>query len=454
MSATLDDITHTDESLHLDPVHQRPLPVLHVVHHPDPGLVGRRVLLEPGDERILGRRREDLGPGVLDDPRLSREHATVAWLGSGVIVRDLDSRNGVWVNGKRVSRAGLGPGDVLGVGGMLLLLGYGPRRLPEGRGQFLLGNSAAMAEAVAALDAVARRDTTVLLVGETGTGKELAARELHARSGRPGPFVPVNCGAISAGVLHDELFGHAKGAFTGARARRPGLVGAAEGGTLFLDEIGDAPPELQVALLRLLQEKEVRAVGEDSARTVDVRVIAATWRDLDGAVAADKFRQDLAARLRRWTVRLPALRERREDLPMLAQHFARKFIGRDVGFSRGLMLRLLLYRWSDNVRELEAVVERLMVTAGETPVVAEPSWLAELLGQDGSAADAMTGPGQADGAGPRMRRPVERPSLATLQEMLSGTSGNVRALSERLGVSRNTLYKWFRHHGIDPADFR
>ena len=455
MSATLDDITRTDESLQLDAAHLRPLPVLHVVHHPDPEMVGRRVLLEAGSERVLGRRREDLGPGVLDDPHLSRRHATIAWLGSGVIVRDLDSRNGVWVNGKRVKRAGLGPGDVLGIGGMLLLLGYGPATLPDARGDILVGDSASLAEAVAELEAVARRDTTVLLIGETGTGKELAARELHARSGRSGAFVPVNCGAISATVLQDELFGHVKGAFTGAQGNRAGLVGAAEGGTLFLDEIGDAPPALQVALLRLLQEKEVRAVGADAARTVDVRFVAATWRDLDQAVAGGAFRRDLAARLRRWTVRLPSLRERREDVPLLARHFARRFAGADVRLSRSLVLRLLLHRWPDNVRELEAVVERLMVTAGGTDVVAEPAWLADLLGQD--PAGDLSSETPVESQPPEVPVPpprAPRPDAAALREMLDGLGGNVRELSEQLGISRNTLYKWFRRHGIDPADHR
>jgi DNA-binding NtrC family response regulator len=455
VSATLDDITRTDESLQLDAAHLRPLPVLHVVHHPEPSVVGTRVLLEPGSERTIGRRRDDLGPGVLDDPHLSRKHASIAWLGSGVIVRDLDSRNGTWVNGKRVKRAGLGPGDVLGVGGMLLLLGYGPAQMPTARGDILVGGSAALAEAVAELEAVARRDTTVLLVGETGTGKELAARELHARSGRTGAFVPVNCGAISANVLQDELFGHVKGAFTGAAGKRAGLVGAAEGGTLFLDEIGDAPPELQVALLRLLQEKEVRAVGSDAARTVDVRFVAATWRDLDQAVATGGFRRDLAARLRRWTVRLPSLRERREDIPVLARHFARRYGHGDVRLSRALVLRLLLYRWPDNVRELEAVVERLMVTADDGDVVQEPAWLADLLGVDGADGDPSVTPVESrppDQPVPPPRSP--RPDAETLRRMLAGLGGNVRELSEQLGVSRNTLYKWFRRHGIDPADFR
>ena len=451
MAGTLDDITRTDESIQVDGAHLRPMPVLHVVHHPDPDMVGQRVVLEPGVKRVLGRNRSDLGERVLDDPRLSRKHATIAWLGSGVVVQDLDSRNGVWRNGERVARASLGPGDVLGIGGILLLLGYGPAELEPVQGEFLIGNSAALRDAMGELDAVAPRDTTVLVVGETGTGKELAARELHARSGRTGAFVPVNCGAISPAVLQDELFGHVKGAFTGAAGTRGGLVGAAEGGTLFLDEIGDAPPELQVALLRLLQEKEVRAVGADASRTVDVRIVAATWRDLEAAVASGSFRRDLAARLRRWVVRLPSLRERREDIPLLAGHFGRRYGNHDPRFSRAVMLRLLLYRWPDNVRQLEAIIERLMVTTDAGTVVQEPTWLAALLGEDGDG----TASAGAELPAPRSSRvSVERPDGARLRALLSSLGGNVQELSAQLGVSRNTLYKWFRKHDIDPADFR
>ena len=450
MSDTLDDITRTDESIQVDGVLVRPLPVLHVVHHPDADVVGRRVVLEPGAELRLGRGDDALGPGGLEDPRLSREHASIAWLGSGVVVRDLDSRNGLWHNGQRVHRARLGPGDVVGIGGILLLLGYGPAELPAVQGASLVGRSAALLHAVAELDAVARRDTTVLIVGETGTGKELAARELHARSGRRGAFVALNCGAISSAVLQDELFGHVKGAFTGAAGGRSGLVGAAEGGTLFLDEIGDAPPELQVALLRLLQEKEVRAVGSDAVRTVDVRFVAATWRDLDQAVASGGFRRDLAARLRRWTVRLPSLRERREDIPRLAAHLAARHAGGDVTLSRAVMLRLLLHRWPDNVRELEAVIERLLVTAPGRSPVPEPSWLADTVGVGHRSAP---GGSPAFGPSPAASTP-ERPDGPTLRRLLGELGGNVQELSTRLGVSRNTLYKWFRKHEIDPAGFR
>jgi DNA-binding NtrC family response regulator len=473
---TLDDVTHTDPSMMVEGGDARMLPVLHVVHHPDPSLVGARVVLSPGQELEIGRRGSAFGPGLLDDGLLSRHHATLAWLGSGVVVQDQDSRNGVWVNGQRVRRAGLSPGDVLGVGDMLLLLGFGQAEAPVVDGGALLGRSVALSRAVADLDLAAPRDTTVLLLGETGTGKELAARELHKRSGRTGALVPVNCGAIGGSVLQDELFGHVRGAFTGAAGVRGGLVAAAEGGTLFLDEIGDAPADVQVALLRLLQEREVRPVGADAPYTVDVRFVAATHQDLDGLVAEGRFRRDLAARLRRWTVRLPALRERREDVPLLVRHIAKRLTGRDVQMTRGVALRLILHRWPDNVRELEAVVERLAVEAGDGDTLTEPQWLVSLLDSESTtpvpperssaarrswesaapvapAAVPAAVPAPAAAPAPASARPV-RPSGPELEEQLRQLDGNVRSLAEQLGVSRNTLYKWFKRYGIDPGSFR
>lgn len=455
MSATLDDITRTDPSMAFGAASARPLPVLHVVHHPDPARIGARVLLSPGEQLTLGRRREDLGAGMLDDPHLSRKHASLAWLGSGVVVTDLDSRNGVWVNGQRVGRTSLAPGDVLGIGGILLLLGFGPARLPRFDGGGLVGRSAALATAVAEIDAVAARNTTVLLQGETGTGKEVAARELHRRSGRKGAFVPVNCGALSGSILQDELFGHVKGAFSGAEGTRKGLVAAAEGGTLFLDEIGDAPPDVQVSLLRLLQEREVRAVGADAARQVDVRFVAATWKDLEAEVDAGRFRRDLAARLSRWIIRLPSLRERREDVPLLARHFARAHAGHPLELGRGCALRLLLHRWPANVRELEAVMERLVVTAVQGDSIVEPAWLAEQLGQpdDVTGDIAVSTPPEHEPAAIKRSR-AKRPGEETLILQLKAADGNVRVLAGQLGVSRNTLYKWFRKYGIDPDAYR
>ncbi|MBX6332305.1 MAG: sigma-54-dependent Fis family transcriptional regulator, partial [Gemmatimonadaceae bacterium] len=250
------------------------------------------------------------------------------------------------------------------------------------RGSRIVGHSDAIRTALDLARKVARHPSTVLLTGESGTGKELIARLIHRASPRAAePFVAVNCGAIPEPLLESELFGHAKGAFTGAITDKAGLFEEANGGTLFLDEIGELPLALQVKLLRALQEGEVRRVGANTARRVDVRVIAATNRDLAADVASGRFRGDLYYRVNVVTIRLPALRERREDIPELALHFLRQTnarLGLSVELISPAAMRLLMeYPWPGNVRELENVIERaLVLTAGPT---IEPEHLADLV---------------------------------------------------------------------------
>src|SRR5450432_2583741 len=233
----------------------------------------------------------------------------------------------------------------------------------EGRNDGLLGRSPAMRALDGMIERVAPSRTTVLITGESGTGKELVARALHKRSPRSSsPFVPVNCGAIPEGLIESELFGHTKGAFTGAQGSRSGLFQAASGGTLFLDEIGELPLALQVKLLRAVQERRVRAVGADEDEEVDVRLIAATNRDLAAEVKAQRFREDLYYRLNVIQLRVPPLRERREDVVLLADHFLRRFEaehGRGrLDLSREAKRRLDAYDFPRNVRELENLIER------------------------------------------------------------------------------------------------
>jgi two-component system, NtrC family, response regulator HydG len=233
-------------------------------------------------------------------------------------------------------------------------------------GEGLVGNSAPMREVTRMIDAVAYSAATVLVTGESGTGKELVARALHARSPRKGhPFVALNCGALTETLLESELFGHVKGAFTGAQRDQKGLFDAADTGTIFLDEIGDIPLATQVRLLRVLQEGEIKRVGSADSVKVDVRVIAATHRDLPKLVKVGKFREDLFYRLNVINVPLPALRERVEDIPLLAHHFLRRYAERLAKKVRALSpeaIELLCgYRWPGNVRELENAVERAVV---------------------------------------------------------------------------------------------
>jgi DNA-binding NtrC family response regulator len=238
----------------------------------------------------------------------------------------------------------------------------------------LVGESAAMREIYQEASRVAATDVTVLILGESGTGKELVARAIHERSGRRDkPFVPVNCGAIPPDLVESELFGHVKGAFTGANAAREGIFGEAHRGTVFLDELGELPLAAQAKLLRTLQEGEVRRVGSNEARRVDVRVIAATNNDLERQIAEGKFRGDLYYRLNVVPITLPPLRERREDIPLLARHFLRKHagrVGREVRSISAEAMRLLsAHDWPGNVRQLENFVQRAMVRARGASIV-------------------------------------------------------------------------------------
>jgi two-component system response regulator HydG len=301
----------------------------------------------------------------------------------------------------------------------------------------LLGASAAMQAVLALIRQAAPGEGTVLIIGESGTGKELVARALHYNSPRAErPFVPVNCAAVPAGLLESELFGHVKGAFTGAAVARRGLIREAEGGTLFLDEIGDMAPELQGKLLRVLEDRTVRPVGGDEAVPVDLRLVAATNKDLPARIKEGQFREDLYYRLAVIPIHLPPLRERRDDIPRLAEHFLRRAAAaanKDIqGFSLEAMEALLRHAWPGNVRELENVVERAaMMTVGEqvTP--------AALLLQ----ASPIPTPGAL------LAQAARRPTLKELTGeyvslILREVDGDKTKAAEVLGVSKRTLYRW------------
>jgi DNA-binding NtrC family response regulator len=298
----------------------------------------------------------------------------------------------------------------------------------------VVGRSEAMLQVYKTAARVASTDATVLIQGESGTGKELVARAIHAASPRAaGPFVAVDCGAIAEGVLESELFGHARGAFTGAQQARRGLFEEAQGGTLFLDEIGDVGPNLQARLLRALQEGTVRRVGTNEPIAVDVRVVAASNRDLEAAVKGASFRADLYYRLAVVTIRIPPLRERREDIPLLAEHFAHKH-GRSEGSAISPAARDLLvaYDWPGNVRELENVVARALALNPSGVIM--PEDLPEAVHGERPPAPAR-GPDVSD-----------RPTLEELErryaaQVLQETGGNKTRAAEVLGIDRKTLYR-------------
>ena len=244
----------------------------------------------------------------------------------------------------------------------------------------IVGSSAPLRSVLAHVEKVAPTDSTVLITGETGTGKELVARAIHKRSSRSGrPFISVNCAAMPASLIASELFGHEKGAFTGASQRRQGRFELADGGTIFLDEVGELPPETQMALLRVLQEREFERVGGSRPIRADVRVIAATNRDLEQAVADKIFRADLFYRLNVFPLEMPPLRERGPDIPLLVEYFihryARRMGKRAHGVSKKTMERLQRYHWPGNIRELQNVIERAMIVSDDTTLSVDERWL-------------------------------------------------------------------------------
>jgi DNA-binding NtrC family response regulator len=316
----------------------------------------------------------------------------------------------------------------------------------------LLGTSPEMRRACALLAQGAARDFTVLLTGETGTGKELAARAVHAESARGrGPFVAVNCGALPADLVESELFGHAKGAFTGATVAKTGLFEEANGGTLFLDEIGDLPLAVQVKLNRALQEKEVRRVGTTTPVKVDARVVAATHRDLQAEVSAGRFREDLFYRLNVFTVHMPALRERREDIALLAMHFLSRS-GRPLeGFTPEALRALTGFAWPGNVRQLENAVARAVAVAPGPRIRLEdlPPELARTIAGALPTENLAAMPYRE--AVDTARDAVSREYLTALMQEFGG---NVTHAADRAGMERESLHRLLKRYGVRSEDFK
>ncbi|HEY7725551.1 MAG TPA: sigma-54 dependent transcriptional regulator [Anaeromyxobacteraceae bacterium] len=323
----------------------------------------------------------------------------------------------------------------------------------------LIGQSQKMKDVFQLIDAVASSSATVLVQGESGTGKELVARAIHRRSPRSdGPFVAVNCSALTETLLESELFGHAKGAFTGATADRRGLLESASGGTIFLDEVGDMPPATQVRLLRVLQEGEIKRVGDSAVRHVDVRVVAATNVDLDRARSEGRFREDLFFRLNVIAISLPPLRDRPEDVPPLAHHFLRKYgprVGKSLeGVSGEAMEALTTHSWPGNVRELENAIERAVVLA-RGPEVAlgdlPPSVAAGERGADVDPASLSHLPLAA-----AKKLAVDAFERRYLANVLRRARGNVARAARAAGVERSNFRKLLKAYGVaargDPAD--
>jgi two-component system response regulator AtoC len=339
------------------------------------------------------------------------------------------------------------------------------RRLKEARGvssplQRILGSSEGMLSLQKQIQKVAPVSTTVLVTGESGTGKELVARAVHELSTRAAmPFVTVNCGAIPAGLIESELFGHARGAFTDARVAKRGLFAEADGGTLFLDEIGELPQPLQVKLLRFLQDGEIRPVGDNRAEKVDVRVIAATLRDLVKQVEKGEFREDLYFRLNVVNLKVPPLRARRDDIMPLARAFLARFnreLNRDPpvsGFTAEAEAMMTAYGWPGNVRELENAIERAVLLAEETAIgpdaLPERLWAQEHEPRPAADASSPKVP-TPDSAQLSLKRAMRELEETFIRAALRKTKGNRTRAAELLEISHRALLYKVKDYGIDP----
>ena len=410
-----------------------------VVASPDPEAVGHSVTLST--QRVEIGRDPASGGLRLAEGRVSRRHAGVRTpADSGQLeVTDLDSKNGTFLNGERVvGTAATSDGGVLRLGDSVLVFESAARRDWAAHAsdasvwaESLVGLSTALEGVRRELLLAAAAGGAILITGESGTGKELAARLVHAASGRPGPLVVVNCGTITPELAPAALLGHRRGAFTGATSDAVGLFAAADGGTLFLDEIGSLPLASQPSLLRVLEDGLVTPVGSIRARRVDVRVVCATNTDLRAAASRRAFRGDLLARLAAWHIRIPPLRSRRADVAPIARHLVPNRVALDADVSEALTLT----DWPDNVRGLAAAVHRAVARASG-PAVRLNDLDDELTQKHRRAA----GPG-------RVARPA--PSADELLEVARRLEGNVLRIARHFDRPRKQIYRWVHRYGLD-----
>ncbi len=425
-----------------------------------PTTPGMRISLAAVDELVIGRggQRAAVRAGrlvelTLGDHELSRRHARLRRIGGGWEVADLESKNGTIVNGEAAAHALLADGDVIEVGATLLVFrDGGGRGAGDDPGDRDLATPTAtplvfrtlaleLERRIAGLTKIAASAVPVLVCGETGTGKELIARAVHELSGRLGGFVAINCGALPRTLVESELFGYKRGAFSGAKEDRDGLVRRAHGGTLFLDEIAELPEESQVALLRVLQEGEVRPIGAGEVVPVDVRVVAATHQDIGVRIAEGRFRQDLYARLNGFCIALPPLRDRLEDIGSMIAAILPRLAdgGAQVSLHRQAARALLGYGYPLNVRELEQALRAAAVLADGREIRLEH--LPEAIRGHVAASAAPL-------------RPEDRALRERLIEILRDTRGNVTAAGRAMDKAPMQIRRWCRRFAIDLAGFR
>ena len=406
----------------------------------------------PGGQRLI------IG---LPDGWVSTSHAMLLSTPSGWVIEDQKSKNGTRINGRPEQHAALSDGDLVELGHSFFLFREGvatsvdePAVLKSNEPRAAALGMATLVPSLAAelkkLEAIAASPVSVVLQGESGTGKEIVATAMHRLSGRSGPFLPVNCGGLPETLVESELFGSRKGAYSGADKDRPGLVRSADGGTLFLDEIGELSPSTQTALLRVLQDGEILPVGATQPIKVDVRIVAATNRDLDTLVSRGQFRTDLLARISGFVAWLPPVRNRREDLGILIGTLLRRQLGDragEVSLTCDAARELLLYAWPLNVRELEKWLAASLVLSGGQRIELEHLPVRVRPNQEKQATSAGK-PGEEPTS-----RPKEKESELRKREELLGLlrahEGNVSAVARTLGKARPQVQRWLKRYGID-----
>jgi DNA-binding NtrC family response regulator len=395
------------------------------------------------------------GPGndvLLTDPTISRRHLIIEPRAEGVILRDVGSTNGSFVQGARFQELTLGFGTEVTIGQTVLK--YVPQEehlelQPSDEESYgsLAGRDPKLRKLFRLLADVAASDATVLIEGETGTGKELFAEEIHRHSARrAGPFVVFDCGAVPKELIESALFGHLRGAFTGAVTDRPGAFEEADGGTLFLDEIGELAPEVQPALLRALDKRAVRPVGGTSYNQVSVRVVAATNRNLRAEIAAKRFREDLYYRLAVVRMHVPPLRERPDDVPLLVEHFARQFAsGRELEVSREELERLRRHPWPGNVRELRNVIERACALTHGSKLEIDEAFDEKTGAAAGGAVDIDLPFKEAKA------QLVDSFEREYIRAQLKRHEGNLSAAARAAEVDRKHFRELLRKHGLHES---
>jgi DNA-binding NtrC family response regulator len=386
---------------------------------------------------------------VLNDPTVSRHHAIIEESGKGYVLRDLGSTNGTYLNGILIKEAYLEYGSIIDLGNTRLQFVPLEERveIPPSEEQYfgdVFGRSVEMRRIFTMLKKISPSDITVTIEGETGTGKELVARGIHSHSQRvKGPFVVIDCGSISRSLIESELFGHEKGAFTGATQARSGAFEMADGGTIFIDEIGELGLEMQPKLLRVLEQREVRRVGGNEVFQVDVRVIAATNKDLVTEVQKGRFREDLFYRISAVRIHLPPLRERGEDIPLLAQKFTKELSepyrgAEDVTVSAEALEILRHNHWPGNVRELKNVITRAMAM-GSDKVLRLRDFIIPLSSE---------GKTQASSLNSLVGKTLEEIEKAAIMKTLRAHGGNKSAAARVLGIAYSTLYEKIKKYGL------